>query len=140
MSYCKFWIYWVARVDTKFTIWKLYSLTQPRAHPEIFQRRGMRREKKGRGWSEKVLVYSRYIDICVNIKIKKMYKLYNWFSLVHFPFVCFRLAYFITFIYIFFYLKGGIPHPPGSANAYTCISLCICFSLTLSLFPPNSCL
>ena len=96
--------------------------------------------KKGEGlkWKSSCL-FTLYRHMCKH-KNKKMYKLYNLFSLVHFPFVCFRLAYFITFLYIFFYLKGGIPHPPGSANAYTCISLCICFSLTLSLFPPNSCL
>ena len=48
MSYCKFWIYCQTRVDTKFTIGQLYSMTQPRADPEIFQR-GYEETKKGGG-------------------------------------------------------------------------------------------
>ena len=73
MSYCKFWIYCQTRVDTKFTIGQLYSMTQPRADPEIFQR-GYEETKKGGGVEVNILgkkfLFIHVIDICVNIIIK----------------------------------------------------------------------
>ena len=103
MSYCKFWIYCQTRVDTKFTIGQLYSMTQPRADPEIFQRGYEETKKGGGGWSEhfgkKVLVYSRYRHMCkhnnqINIQVIQL------ILPCSFPFVCFRLPCCITFIYI----------------------------------------